>query len=62
VLYRITRRDLMRLSAGVRTPAINALVDVVRSMTGRDFAGEGRTLERLGLNGIDAPQIRRVMG
>jgi hypothetical protein len=46
-------------AAGVDTPAIDALVEVVRSMTGKDFAAEGRTLERLGLNGMDAPQIRR---
>jgi hypothetical protein len=45
----------------VRTPAIDALVEVVRNMTGKDFAVEGRTLERLGLNGMDASQIRRVM-
>ena len=48
-------------AAEVRTPAIDALIEIVRSMTGRDFAAEGRTLERLGLGGMDAPQIRRVM-
>ncbi|MGA7261970.1 MAG: hypothetical protein WA709_02510 [Stellaceae bacterium] len=30
-------------------------------MTGRAFAPEARTLERLGLAGMDAPQIRRVV-
>ena len=30
-------------------------------MTGKDFAAEARTLERLGLSGMDAPQIRRVV-
>ncbi len=49
------------LAAGVRTPAIDALIAIVRSMTGEDFAAEGRTLERLGLAGMDATQIRRVM-
>jgi opine dehydrogenase len=48
-------------AAGVRTPAIDALVEVVRSMTGTDFAEEARTLERLGLSGMDATQIRRVV-
>jgi len=48
-------------AAGVQTPAIDALVGVVRSMTGKDFAADARTLERLGLSGMDAPQIRRVM-
>ena len=47
--------------AGVRTPAIDALVELVRAMTGKDFAAEGRTLERLGLSGMDASQIRRVV-
>jgi hypothetical protein len=48
-------------SRPVRTPAIDALVGVVRSMTEKDFAAEARTLERLGLNGMDGPQIRRVV-
>ena len=48
-------------AAGVKTPAIDALIEIVRSMTGKDFAVEGRTLERLGLSGMDAPQILRVM-
>jgi opine dehydrogenase len=48
-------------AAGLRTPAIDAVIEVVRSMTGKDFAAEGRTLERLGLSGMDAPQIRTVV-
>jgi opine dehydrogenase len=48
-------------AAGVRTPAIDALVETVRNMTGKDFAAEARTLERLGLSGMDGPQIRRVV-
>jgi hypothetical protein len=47
-------------AAGMRTPAIDALVETVRNMTGKDFAAEARTLERLGLSGMDGPQIRRV--
>ena len=41
-------------AARVKTPAIDALVEMVRNMTGKDFATEGRTLERLGLRGMDA--------
>ena len=48
-------------AAGVPTPAIDALVAIVQSMTGRDFAVEGRTLARLGLSGMSATDIRRVM-
>jgi opine dehydrogenase len=47
-------------AAEIATPTIDALVEVVRSMTGKNFA-EARTLERLGLSGMDGPQIRRVM-
>jgi hypothetical protein len=37
------------VAAGVKTPAIDALIEIVRNMTGKDFAAEGRTLERMGL-------------
>jgi hypothetical protein len=30
-------------------------------MTGKDFAAEARTLGRLGLAGMDLPQIRRTV-
>jgi hypothetical protein len=43
----------------VKTPAIDALIEIARSMTGKDFAAEGRTLERLGLHGMNGTQIRR---
>ena len=29
-------------------------------MTGKNFAAERRTLDRLGVTGMDGPQIRRV--
>jgi len=44
----------------VRTPAIDALIEIVRNMTGIDFAAETRTLDRLVVTGMDVPQIRRV--
>jgi len=48
-------------AAAVRTPAIDALVEVVRSMTGKDFAAGDRTLEHLGIGGMDTTQIGRVV-
>src|ERR1700749_5001271 len=48
-------------AAGERTPALDALVELIRKMTGKDFAAEARTLARLGLSGMGRPQIRRVM-
>jgi hypothetical protein len=58
---RLCHRPLLGAAAGVQTPTIDALVGVVRSMTGKDFVADARTLERLGLSGMDAPQIRRVV-
>jgi hypothetical protein len=40
---------------------IDALITLSRTMTGRDFATEGRTLDRLGLAGRDAAGIREVL-
>jgi len=48
-------------AAGVPTPAIDALVTLVHSMTGNDFSAEARTLARFGLIGMSATEIRRVM-
>ena len=48
-------------AAGVPTPAIDALVGVVQTMTGYDFAGEARTLAHMGLSGMSPTDIRRVM-
>jgi opine dehydrogenase len=53
--------SVLGAAAGVGTPAIDALVEVVRSMTGKNFAADARTLDRLGLSGTDGPQIRRVV-
>ena len=46
-------------AAGAPTPAIDALITLVRAMTGSDFAAEARTLERMGLGGLGAAEIRR---
>jgi hypothetical protein len=47
-------------AARVRTPAIDALIEIVRNMTGIDFAAEGRTLDT-GLTGMDVPRTRGVV-
>jgi opine dehydrogenase len=48
-------------AAGVKTRAIDALVEVVRCMTGKDFSAEGRTIERLGLKGMGGHQIQQIV-
>ena len=48
-------------AAGVPTPAIDALITLARAMAGKDFSVEARTLERMGLAGMDASRIRRFV-
>jgi opine dehydrogenase len=48
-------------AAGVATPAIDAVVEMACRLAGKDFAAEARTLERMGLAGMDASRISRVM-
>jgi opine dehydrogenase len=45
---------------GVPTPAIDAVIEIVKQMTGNDYAANGRSLERLGLAGKSAAEIRNV--
>ena len=47
-------------ACGVPTPMIDAVITLVRGLTGKDFAAEARTLSRMGLAGQDAAGIRRV--
>jgi len=48
-------------AAGVATPAIDALITLAQTMAGNDFAAEARTLPRMGLAGMTASQIARVV-
>ena len=48
-------------AAGTPTPAIDAVVLLAQTLAGIDFAAEARTLDRMGLAGMDAAQIRRVL-
>jgi len=57
---------LMPMSAigkavGVPTPSIDAVITLAQIMAGTDFSANARTLARLGLAGMGAAQIERVM-
>lgn len=43
--------------AGVRTPTIDAIVDLAESLTGIDYRTNGRTLERMGFRGMGVSDI-----
>lgn len=46
---------------GVKTPTMDAVVELGNSLLARDFRSEGRTLERLGLAGMTAEEIRLAL-
>ena len=46
---------------GTKTPTMDAVVELGSALLGRDFRAEGRTLERLGLAGMSAEEIRRAL-
>ncbi len=48
-------------AAGVPTPTMDSLVQIVGTMIGRTFANDARTLECLGLEGMDAARIRETV-
>lgn len=48
-------------AVGVPTPAIDAVISIAQIMAGSDFSANARTLDRLGLAGKGAADIRRVM-
>jgi opine dehydrogenase len=56
----VTWSELGRVS-GVRTPAIDAVVQLASILNGRDHRATGRTLERLGLAGLDAEGLREAV-
>ena len=48
-------------AVGVATPAIDGVIHLAATMAGNEFAAEARTLDRLGLAGMDTAQIRRTL-
>ena len=48
-------------AAGVPTPAIDSVIRLATVMAGNDFAGNARTLERMGLAGMNAAQIQATL-
>jgi len=47
--------------AGVETPIASGLLSIASAITERDLYGEGRTLENLGLAGLDREQMQALL-
>lgn len=54
VPYALVLASSIGEAVGVATPVVDGLVAVSSAMLGRDFRAEGRTLDTLGLGGLDA--------
>src|SRR5580700_10359523 len=48
-------------AAGVATPAIDGVIRLAAILAGNEFAAKSRTLDRLGLAGMDTAQIQRTL-
>ncbi len=46
---------------GVETPTMRAVIELCSALTGRDLRAAGRTVERLGLQGLTIRQIQRLV-
>jgi len=45
---------------GIETPAIDTIIKLAVLMTGRNFIEEGRTLDKLGLCGLEVSEIHEL--
>jgi opine dehydrogenase len=48
-------------AAGVKTPRIDAVIKLAQTLAGSEFTSTARTLERMGLGGMDAARIRQTL-
>jgi opine dehydrogenase len=48
-------------AVGVPTPAIDAVIKLAQTLAGTDFVAQARTLDRMGLAGMNAAQIRATL-
>ncbi|MDR7857713.1 NAD/NADP octopine/nopaline dehydrogenase family protein [Tissierella sp.] len=60
VPYSLVPMSSLARELGIKTPAINSIINVAELMTGRNFFEEGRTIERLGLDGLSIYEMHRI--
>lgn len=57
VPYSLVPMSSLGKQLNIDTPAIDSVIRLAGLMTGKDFWNEGRTVEHLGLNGLDLDEI-----
>lgn len=60
VPYSLVPMESIAMAIGIETPAISSIINIAQMMTGKDFRKEGRTADRLGLEGLTIPEMHRL--
>lgn len=60
VPYSLVPMSSLARELGIKTPAINSIINIAELMTGKDFYKEGRTIERLGLKGLSIYEMHKL--
>ena len=60
VPYSLVPMESIGRAVGMKTPAISSIINIAQMMTGRDFRREGRTADRLGLEGLTIPEMHML--
>ena len=61
VPYSLVPMASLGMHLGVPVPTMEAIIHLASILTKRDFMSEGRTVERLGLSGLDVRGIRKLV-
>ena len=60
VPYSLIPMSSMAKELGIKTPAINSIINIAELITGKDFYEEGRTIERLGLKNLSTYEMHNL--
>lgn len=60
VPYSLVPMESMAQCIGLETPAISSIINIAQLMTNRDFREEGRTADRLGLEGLSITEMHML--
>ena len=60
VPYSLVPMESMAQILGIKTPAISSIINIAEIMTGKDFRKEGRTADRLGLEGLSVAEMHML--
>lgn len=57
VPYSLVPMESIASLLGIKTPTISSIIDIAEAMSGENFREEGRTADRLGLDGLSIAEM-----